>query len=113
MFGIHSGSGYQESLPRIRQKTLVWGEKTLMTEFVLEKGSVLPPHSHPHEQTGYLVKGHLTLTIGAEARDIFPGDSWSIPGNTQHSAEIHKHSRAIEIFSPVRTEYLPSRAAGR
>lgn len=109
MFGKQSGYGYLESLPGIRQKTLVWGEKTLMTEFILEKGSALPSHSHPHEQTGYLVEGHLTLTIGTEAREVFPGDSWSIPGNTVHFAVVHLDSKAIEIFSPVRTEYLPSR----
>jgi len=107
MFGIHSQSGYQGSLPGIRQKTLVWGEKTLMTEFILGKGSVLPLHSHPHEQTGYLVEGHLTLTVGEEAREIFPGDSWSIPGDVGHSARVHSNSKAIEIFSPVRTEYIP------
>jgi quercetin dioxygenase-like cupin family protein len=107
MFGKKSGSGYQEALAGIRQKTLVWGEKTLMTEFILQKGAVLPHHSHPHEQTGYLVEGHLTLTIGGEASEIFPGDSWSIPGNVVHFAEVHQDSKAIEIFSPVRTEYLP------
>jgi len=107
MFGIHSQSGYQGSLPGIRQKTLVWGEKTLMTEFILGKGSVLPLHSHPHEQTGYLVEGHLTLTVGEEAREIFPGDSWSIPGDVGHSARVHSNKKAIEIFSPVRTEYIP------
>jgi quercetin dioxygenase-like cupin family protein len=107
MFGTYSQSGYHGSLPGIRQKTLVWGEKTLMTEFLLEKGSVLPHHSHLHEQTGYLVEGHLTLTIGEEAREVFPGDSWAIPGNVVHFAEVHRDSKAIEIFSPVRTEYLP------
>jgi quercetin dioxygenase-like cupin family protein len=107
MFGKQSVSGYQESLPGILQKTLVWGEKTLMTEFILEKGSVLPLHSHPNEQTGYLVEGHLTLTVGEEAHEIFPGDSWSIPGNVVHFAEVHQDSKAIEIFSPVRTEYIP------
>ena len=107
MFGTHTQSGYHGSLPGIRQKTLVWGEKTLMTEFILERGSVLPLHSHPHEQTGYLVEGHLTLTVGEEAREIFPGDSWSIPGDVEHSARVHQDSKAIEIFSPVRMEYLP------
>jgi quercetin dioxygenase-like cupin family protein len=107
MFGTRSHYTYNESLPGIRQKTLVWGEQTLMTEFLLEKGSRLPLHSHPHEQTGYLVEGHITLTIGGEARDVFPGDSWNIPGNVGHCAEVHRDSKAIEVFSPVRTEYLP------
>ncbi|MBP1929798.1 quercetin dioxygenase-like cupin family protein [Methanolinea mesophila] len=79
-----------------------------MTEFILKEGSTLPPHSHPHEQTGYLVEGHLTLIVAGEAREVFPGDSWAIPGNVVHLAEVHRDSTAIEIFSPVRTEYLPT-----
>lgn len=107
MFAHHSNSGYTEPLPGIHQKTLIWGENTLMAEFLLKKGSLLPAHSHMHEQTGYLVGGHLTLIIGGERFDVLPGDSWNIPGDTEHSAEIHEDSIAIEIFCPVREDYLP------
>ncbi|PKG31343.1 cupin domain-containing protein [Methanoregula sp.] len=107
MFNRGSDEGYKCSLPGISQKTLVWGESTLMTEFRLGKGAVLPAHSHPHEQTGYLVKGHMTLRIGNDAAVIRPGDSWNIPSSVMHHAEIHEDSVAIEIFHPVRKEYLP------
>jgi quercetin dioxygenase-like cupin family protein len=78
-----------------------------MTEFKLHKGSILPVHSHPHEQTGYLVKGHIILTIGNEKYEAKPGDSWSIPGGVEHCADIMEDSLAIEVFSPVREDYLP------
>jgi len=107
MFQKNSSDGYSSVLPGIELKTLVYGEKTLMTEFLLEKGRQLPKHSHPHEQTGYLVKGHIRLTIGAEMFDVMPGDSWCIPGDLEHSAEIVEDSVAIEVFSPVRADYLP------
>jgi unsaturated pyranuronate lyase len=107
MFARHSENGYAGSLPGITQKTLVWGKNTLMTEFRLKKGAVLPWHSHPHEQTGYLVSGHMTLRIGNDEEDIRPGDSWNIPGSVEHGAAIHEDSVAIEIFYPVRKEYLP------
>lgn len=107
MFKKNSSAGYSSALPGIELKTLVHGEKTLMTEFLLEKGRQLPTHSHPHEQTGYLVKGHIRLTIGTETFDVMPGDSWCISGDLEHSAEIVEDSVAIEIFSPVREDYLP------
>ena len=106
MFSHYTETGYRESLPGIRQKTLVFGKNTLMAEFRLTKGSQLPQHTHPHEQTGYLVSGHITLRIGDEESDIQPGDSWNIPGNVEHSATIQGDSVAIEIFYPVREEYL-------
>ena len=61
---------------------------------------------HPYEQTGYLVSGHLVLTIGEDVNDVRPGDSWCIPGNVRHGAEIIEESVAVEVFSPVREDYL-------
>lgn len=79
-----------------------------MVEFRLTKGARLPQHSHPHEQTGYLVAGHIRLVIGSEAYDAKAGDSWRIPGDMEHSAEIIEDSIAVEVFSPVREDYLPT-----
>jgi quercetin dioxygenase-like cupin family protein len=100
-------NGYKQVLPGIKIKTLVYGEKTLFSEFRMKAESILPKHSHYHEQTGYLVDGSIRLTIGKETFDVGPGDSWCIPGNMDHSAEILENSVAIEVFSPVREDYLP------
>jgi quercetin dioxygenase-like cupin family protein len=108
MFAEHSLDGYKAALPGIRMKTLCHGERTLMTEFLLERGRTLPMHAHPHEQTGYLIKGHIRLTIGSEPHDVRPGDSWCIPASVEHGAQILEDSVAVEVFSPVREDYLPS-----
>jgi quercetin dioxygenase-like cupin family protein len=107
MFYKGDSRGYKEVLKGIERKTLVHGERTLFTEFRLKKGSNLPSHSHPHEQTGYLVSGKMRLTIGEETYDVHPGDSWCIPGEASHRAQIIEDSIAIEVFSPVREDYLP------
>jgi len=107
MFTKANRDGYRETLPGIGMKTLVYGERTLFTEFRMEAGSSLPAHAHAHEQTGYLVEGRIRLTIGTETFEAEQGDSWCIPGNTGHSAEILENSIAIEVFSPLREEYLP------
>lgn len=107
MFVKKSKDGYKLALEGIKQKTLVHGDRTLMVEFRLQKGAALPLHSHPHEQTGYLVNGQLRLTIGMDVHEVMPGDSWCIPGDVPHCAEIIEESVAIEVFSPVREDYLP------
>ena len=108
MFCKRDGSGYRQPIKGVALKTLVFGEKTLFTEFHLEAGNTLPMHAHPEEQTGYLVSGSILLTIGAETFSAGPGDSWCIPGNVEHGAEILSDSVAIEVFSPVRKDYLPA-----
>ena len=109
MFEKRSDSGYRPVLDGIGRKTLVHGDQTLMTEFELRKGSSLPRHSHPHEQTGYLVSGRIRLFIGTEEYEAQAGDSWCIPGGVEHGADILEDSVAIEVFSPVRNDYLPGR----
>jgi quercetin dioxygenase-like cupin family protein len=107
MFCKQEKNGFQQSIPGAALKTRVYGDKTQFVEFKLEAGHTLPMHSHPEEQTGYLVSGSIVLTIGDEAFKVTPGDSWCIPGNVLHGAEIILDSIAIEVFSPVRKEYLP------
>jgi quercetin dioxygenase-like cupin family protein len=107
MFQNADEVGFSEVLEKIFRKTLVYGESTLMTEFRLGKGAVLPRHSHPHEQTGYLVSGRFDLTIDGETRRVEPGGSWCIPGNVEHSAIAGEDSVAVEVFSPVREDYIP------
>ncbi len=107
MFAKHSEEGFLSPIEGIKMKTLVYGEKSLLTRFHLKKGSSLPSHSHPHEQTGFLVSGRMTLYIGQKGFDVEPGDSWCVPGGVAHRAEVAEDSVAIEVFSPVREEYLP------
>jgi quercetin dioxygenase-like cupin family protein len=107
MFTPSKPTNYTQILPGIQLKTLAYGKKTLFTEFHVEKGKVLPKHSHPHEQTGYLVSGRINLTIGGETFLAKPGDCWCIEGGVEHGAEILEDSVAVEVFSPVRDDYLP------
>ena len=105
MFGRKSDKGYVEITGGVRVKTLVYGEQSLMAEFLLSEGAVLPEHSHPHEQTGYLVRGRIRLFVGAQSRLINPGDSWCIAADVPHMAEILDDSVAVEVFVPCRDEY--------
>ena len=107
MYNRQKRDGYQLRVKGIEQKTLVFGDRTLMAEFRLNKGAVVPRHSHPYEQTGYLVSGRMIFISGEERYEALPGDSWCILINVEHSAEALEDSVAVEVFSPVRKDYLP------
>ena len=87
--------------------TLVHGDKTLMGQFKLAKGSIIPTHSHPHEQTGIIISGKLRFVVEGEIMDVESGDSWCLLGGVGHSAEALEDSVVIEVFAPVREDYLP------
>ncbi len=75
MFNKSSKNGYSTPLDGIQQKTLAHGEKTLMAEFRLQKGSLMPQHSHSPGQTGYLVSGQVRFSVGTEEILCNPGDN--------------------------------------
>ena len=106
MFVKSSKGRYKTPITGVNQKTLAHGEKTLMSEFVLRKGSVVPTHKHPNEQIGYLIKGKMILKIGSKEYEVEEGDSWCIEENIEHSAKALEDSVAIEVFSPPRKDYL-------
>ena len=90
----------------LQRQTLVYGERTHLVKFLLSKGSLVPLHNHPHEQTGHLLSGSVKLTIDGTTYDMKEGDSWCIGGDIPHEAEVQEDSVIIEIFSPVREDYL-------
>jgi quercetin dioxygenase-like cupin family protein len=107
MFLKKNEEGYRTPMEGIHYQTLSYGDKTLMAKFKLEKNNVLPDHEHPHEQTGLLISGRINLTIAGTLHEVHPGDSWCIPGGVEHRADIIEDSVAVEVFSPVREDFLP------
>lgn len=100
---------YKELLPGILMKTLTYGENSLLCEFQLKQGAIIPAHQHPQEQTGYLVQGSLRF-FGDEGEIIVEtGCSWNFKGGVTHGAEALVDTVVIEIFSPVRQDYLPQK----
>ncbi|GIV76097.1 cupin domain-containing protein [Litorilinea aerophila] len=83
-----------------------WGEKMLLSLVDLPAHSVVPPHSHPHEQAGIVLEGELTFTVGGETRTLRPGDMYVIPGGVEHTVVAgDQDARALDVFSPVREDY--------
>jgi quercetin dioxygenase-like cupin family protein len=101
----HSASNPVEMQPGVVRRTLGWGERMLLAEISLRKGSGVPAHSHPHEQIGYLAKGKLEFTVGGEKIVVSAGDGYTIPGGVTHGAVALEDALAIEVFSPVRDEF--------
>jgi len=105
MISRHSDKNFHVITEEIQIKTLVLGEATLMTEFKLSKDALVPRHSHPYEQTGYLISGNILLHIEEKKYEMKKGDSWCIHKNISHQAEVQEDSIVLEIFSPPREDY--------
>jgi quercetin dioxygenase-like cupin family protein len=100
-------SNYKELVRGVFMKPLTYGYNSLLCEFKFHKGAKIPLHQHPHEQTGYLVKGSLRFFGDEGDTVVVSGCSWNFKGGEFHGAEALEETIAIEVFSPLREDYLP------
>lgn len=106
MFRHNGEAKVVEMFPGVVRRTLNSGERSTLVEITLAEGSHVPAHTHPHEQVGYVVSGRVDFAIGSERRVLAAGDSYLVPGGMSHEVTALEPSVCIDIFSPVREEYL-------
>jgi quercetin dioxygenase-like cupin family protein len=83
-----------------------WGENLLVSVVDIKPNTVVPVHSHPHEQCSYLVEGELEFNLDGERRTMRSGDLVVIPGGTEHSLITGPQPvLLLDMFSPVREDF--------
>jgi quercetin dioxygenase-like cupin family protein len=53
-----------------------------------EPGTVYGPHTHPEDQSHWIISGALELRVGWEQYTLRAGDRDFLPANTNHSASV-------------------------
>lgn len=94
-----------EMVPGIWRRTLSYSEGVMLVHFTLEEGSVLPEHSHPNDQVGYVLEGEITLNTPDQTLHLKAGESYALAANVKHSARVVKRTIVIDAFSPPREDY--------
>ena len=90
-------------------RRLLTGERIMLASVELQRGCVVPKHSHVHEQSTLCLEGCLKLIIGddgAEVYEVRAGDVVMIPSNVPHAAEALEDTRVLDVFSPPREDWL-------
>lgn len=82
-------------------------EKMTLAYWDIKAGSVLPEHSHHHEQVAaQVISGEFELTLDGESKIMKAGDIAVIPSNVIHSGKAITDCQLLDVFSPVREDYL-------
>jgi quercetin dioxygenase-like cupin family protein len=109
MYFVEREKMHRKELVSGTTASLAWGKNIMLSLVEIGPGSVVPMHSHPHEQAGIVVEGEFDFIIGGEKRRVKLGDMYIIPGHVQHSAiGLEKKAVALDIFSPPRDDYKNS-----
>ncbi len=82
------------------------GPESMVTKMLYKKGDNAPLHTHPNEQSGYVISGRYSITIDGAKHELGAGDSYSIPRGIEHGIEIVEPGEVVDFFSPPRKDYL-------
>src|SRR5689334_6790078 len=84
---------------------LAIGPHSMLTKMHYRKENVIPFHSHPNEQAGYILSGRICVLTGDSRHELGPADTYAIPANIEHSIEIIKDAEEVQVFSPPREDF--------
>ena len=66
----------------------------------------MPMHSHESEQMTYVLQGALKFLIGGEEITVREGEVLHIPSWVEHQAEALDDTFELDMFSPIRQDWL-------
>ena len=93
---------------RLRRR-IITGERAMLTHVYLDKGAVVPMHSHENEQITYVLEGALRFWIrdeGSEPIDVRAGEVLVLPSFVPHKALALEDTLDVDIFTPPRQDWL-------
>jgi quercetin dioxygenase-like cupin family protein len=99
----------EEQVTAQLSRRLVTGDRMMLAQVYLEKGCIVPRHSHENEQITWILEGALRFWIGAEGEQeivVRAGEVLHIPSNVPHMAEALERTLDVDIFSPPRQDWL-------
>jgi quercetin dioxygenase-like cupin family protein len=98
-----------EKVTDLLSRKVITGDRMMLAQVFLDKGCVVPKHSHDNEQLTYIVSGALHFWIGEDESEeivVSAGEVLYIPSNVPHRALALENTLDVDIFSPPRADWL-------
>jgi quercetin dioxygenase-like cupin family protein len=99
----------KEPLKEDLSRRLVSTERMMLAQVFLDKGCIVPQHSHENEQLTYILEGKLRFFLGedeSEVVDVGAGEVLHIPSGLPHKAVALEDTLDVDIFNPPRQDWL-------
>jgi unsaturated pyranuronate lyase len=91
--------------PKFSRK-VVNGEKLTVAQIWLAQGAVVPVHHHENEQMSYVLEGSLKFDLDGKEVIVRKDEILHIPPNVPHGVVALEDTFDLDIFSPVRVDWL-------
>jgi len=97
-----------EKITEMMSQKIIAGEREMLAQIYLKRGALVPIHTHDSEQMTYVLQGSLRFVVAGEEVIVREGEVLHIPSSTPHQAEALEDTFELDVFSPVRGDWLRS-----
>src|ERR1700730_7761461 len=95
-----------ERVSETLSRKIITGQREMVTQIFMKRGCVVPKHSHESEQITYVVHGCLKFAVAGREVVLRDDEVLCIPSWMEHSAEALEETLEMDIFSPIRRDWL-------
>ena len=95
-----------EKVTEMISRKIVTGDRAMVSQIYLKRGALVPMHAHESEQVSYVLQGGLRFLVGGEEVTVREGEVLLIPSWLEHQAEALDDTFSLDIFSPIRQDWL-------
>ena len=92
--------------PGMKRKIMSYDERLMVVKVDFQKGAIGTLHQHPHTQITHIESGIFEVEIAGEKKVLTAGDAFYIPPNIIHGAVCLEPGVLIDIFSPMREDFI-------
>ena len=90
----------------LRRKIMSYDERVMLVKVEFEKGAIGTLHKHYHTQISHVESGVFEVEINGEKKVLKGGDAFYVPPNVMHGAVCLEAGVLIDIFSPMREDFI-------
>jgi quercetin dioxygenase-like cupin family protein len=95
-----------QKITEMMSQKIIAGERQMLAQIYLKRGALIPMHSHESEQMTYILQGALRFVVDGEEIVLREGEVMHIPANVAHQAEALEDTFELDVFSPVRADWM-------
>lgn len=94
----------------LNRQVFGYNDSIMLVKVEFDVGAVGAVHAHPHSQVTYVESGEFDVIIDGVETRLGPGDSFYVEPHLDHGAVCRKAGVLIDVFSPVREDFLDENA---
>ena len=106
VFVKNDNISWEEVDTGVKRKIMAYDDKLMVVKVKFETGGIGTLHQHYHSQITHVESGEFEVQINGEKKALKAGDAFYIPPNIIHGAVCLEAGVLIDVFSPMREDFI-------